>query len=204
MLAQRPRSPGPGRLRQQGIALMMALIVLVAMTLAGIALMRSVDTTSIIAGNLAFQQSATHSADLGTETALTWLQTNNNPALWLHVKAQGYAASRQDPAANQTWDAFWTAVLANPANPQVVTLPQSATTGNTVSYAIQRLCNGTGDPTSPSVDCSVPQSSGSSAGNSKTAGTVALLYNSAIYYRITVRVAGPRNTVSYVQTIVSL
>lgn len=186
--------------RQQGVVLMVALIVLVAMTLAGIALMRSVDTTSLIAGNLAFQQAATNSGDIGTESAVTWLEANNNTALWADIPAQGYTSRRQDPAANQSWDAFWNAVLAA----QAVTLAQNATTGNTVSYAIQRLCNALGDPTAPTVDCSVPQTTGSAAGGSKGAGVVALLYNSAIYYRITTRIAGPRNTVSYVQTIVSL
>ena len=41
---------------QQGVILFIALIVLVAMSLAGIALMRSVDTNVLIAGNLAFRQ----------------------------------------------------------------------------------------------------------------------------------------------------
>jgi len=50
---------------QQGIVLPITLIVLVAMTLAGIALLRSIDTSSIIAGNLAFKQSATASGDAG-------------------------------------------------------------------------------------------------------------------------------------------
>jgi hypothetical protein len=50
----------------------------------------------------------------------------------------------------------------------------------------------------------VPQTTGTTAGSSKGSGVVALLYNSQIYYRITTRIAGPRNTVSYVQTIVSL
>ncbi|MBK7423656.1 MAG: hypothetical protein IPJ48_11460 [Propionivibrio sp.] len=45
--------------RQGGVVLMIALIILVALTIGGIALVRSVSTTSIIAGNLAFQQAAT-------------------------------------------------------------------------------------------------------------------------------------------------
>jgi Tfp pilus assembly protein PilX len=44
----------PSRIR--GAVLFIALIVLVAMTLAGIAIMRSVDTATLIAGNLAFKQ----------------------------------------------------------------------------------------------------------------------------------------------------
>jgi type IV pilus assembly protein PilX len=196
----------PGRARQRGVVLMIALIVLVAMTLAGIALMRSVDTTAMIAGNLAFQQSATSSGDVGTETAIAWLTTNNSSGyLWNNTPAQGYMAARQDPAVGQSWDSFWTSVVNPSGGPSMaVSLGQDAATGNTVSYVIQRLCNGTGDPTSPGVDCAAPQSLAQASSSSKGAGAVALLYNSSIYYRITTRIDGPRNTVSYVQVVVTL
>ena len=196
-------SRNDSRRRQRGVVLMIALIVLVAMTLAGIALVRSVDTTNIIAGNLAFQQAATHAGDTGTETAVTWLQANNaGNTLQANIFASGYAAARTDPAAGQSWDAFWSNVLV-PAG-QVVTLPQDATTGNTVAYTIQRLCNALGDPAVPGVDCAVSQSATTSAGSSKGAGVIALQYSAQVYYRITSRIAGPRNTVSYVQTIVAM
>ena len=55
------------RRAQRGVILFIALIVLVAMSLAGIALMRSVDTNVMIAGNLAFRQGATLAADRAFE-----------------------------------------------------------------------------------------------------------------------------------------
>lgn len=194
---------GAPRAQERGVVLMMALIVLVAMTLAGIALVRSVDTSNVIAGNLAFQQAATNSGDAGTETAAIWLQSNaGGNTLHSNIFAQGYAASFQPPpSVGQSWDAYWKAVLV-PAG-QVVTLTTDAA-GNTVAYTIQRLCNATGDPLSNATGCAVTQSSAASSSSSKTAGTVALLYSSQIYYRITTRIAGPRNTVSYIQTIVAL
>lgn len=193
------RSVNPAK--QRGVVLMIALIMLVAMTLAGIALVRSTDTTNIIAGNLAFKQSATSSGDRGTEAAINWL-TLNNSGTTLHNNdfANGYAASRAI-ASGQTWNAFWTSTLTGQAK-QVGTTEDAA--GNSVWYAIERLCNATGDPVSTGVDCSVPQSAGSSAASSKGAGVIALLYNSQIYYRITSRILGPRNTVSYIQTVVAL
>ncbi len=201
-----PPAGGTPRARQTGVVLMMALIVLVAMTLAGIALVRSVDTTNIIAGNLAFKQAATNSADTATATAVTWLQKYNSGTTLFHdILAQGYEASIQPLlTTGQTWDNYWNTVL-KPAG-QVVTLPQDAA-GNTVSYAIQRLCNQQGDPVSPGpppTACAVPQSVAVAGSSSRTAGTVALLYNSQIFYRITAQVAGPRGAVSYIQTIVAL
>ena len=203
--------------RQQGVVLMIALIVLVAMTLAGLALIRSVDTTNIIAGNLGFQQAAMHSGDIGTETAIAWLETNNTGTNLQNDNINNaYFAARagRDPAANQSWDNYWTTVLnPNPAatpvtnevaSGQVWTLPTDPVTGNTVSYSIQRLCNQAGDPVSPSTGCAVSQTAVTSSGSSKGAGVIALQYASQIYYRITTRITGPRNTVSYIQTIVAL
>ena len=69
--------PAPAAARaQRGVILFIALIVLVAMSLAGIALMRSVDTNVLIAGNLAFRQATTNMADVGVEAARSWLSTN--------------------------------------------------------------------------------------------------------------------------------
>ena len=191
------------RQKQRGVVLMIALIVLVAMTLAGLALVRSVDTSNIIAGNLAFQQAATQSGDVGTETAITWLAANfAGTTLQQSIPAQGYVASRQDPTVGQSWDSFWTTTLV-PAG-QVVTLAQDASTGNTVSYTIQRMCAQVGDAAVPLTDCAISQTAATTSGSSKGAGVIALQYNNQVYYRITSRIAGPRNTVSYVQTIVAL
>ncbi len=192
--------PKPLR-KQKGVVLMVALIILVAMTLAGLALMRSVDTSGIIAGNLAFQQSASYSGSSGTEAAISWLQTNNVGAtLQSSNTGQGYSAARQDPSATQSWDVFWTAVLAAQSS-----APALDAAGNSVSYAIQRLCNMPGSPTTPGVGCSRPFSAVvSNNSNSKQTSNIPLNVNNQIYYRITTRVTGPRNTVSYIQTIIAL
>src|SRR5260221_9854712 len=60
---------------QRGTMLIIALIVLVAMTLAGIATMRSVDTATVLAGNIAFRQSALNAADQGIQAGLALLIT---------------------------------------------------------------------------------------------------------------------------------
>jgi len=193
---------GLARTRQEGVVLMMALIVLVAMTLAGIALVRSVDTSNVIAGNLAFQQAATHAADASTEAAASWLQTNSaGTTLYGNIPAQGYAAVRADPAVNQSWDSYWKTVLV--PNGLVVTLPQDAA-GNTVAYTIQRMCVQPIAPTASGSGCEYSTTTATSTSSSKTAGTVQLLYATQVLYRVTTRIAGPRNTVSYVQTVLAV
>lgn len=191
---------------QRGIVLFITLIVLVAMTLAGIALVRSVSTTNIIAGNLAFQQGATHGGDTGIETAVTWLEVNSAGAtLQSSNNAQGYRASRQDPAAGQTWDNFWTNNLVGAG--QVVTLAPDAA-GNTISYVIHRMCTPSipepFDSTAVGANCATSPSSTAGSGSSKGSGAISLQYSSGTYYRVTTRISGPRNTVSFVQAIVAM
>lgn len=205
-LDSRTRAHGAHRTRrsQRGVVLILALIVLAAMTLAGIGLTRSVFTTNKIAGNLAFQQSARHAADAGIERAIAWLESVSVETLYdngLPAGANlGYFASRQDPAAGQSWEQFWNAVLVQ--SNRVNTLADEIG-GNTVSFVIHRLCDGTGNPTA-GIGCNASPTLVGSEGSSRGAGIPPPTIASQRYYRITVRVAGPRNTVSFVQSIVAI
>src|SRR5882672_3816297 len=73
-------SPLRGRVRarrdQRGTVLIIALIVLVAMTLAGIATMRSVDTATLLAGNIGLRQATSNAADQGIQAGVKWLFDN--------------------------------------------------------------------------------------------------------------------------------
>jgi type IV pilus assembly protein PilX len=202
------------RRAQRGIVLLLSIIVLVAMSLAAMGLMRSVLNSNRVAANLAFQQSATQSASVGIETAIAWLEQKSrqtdgaNPPqplnlLFNRITASAsepyhYLARREDPAPGQSWEAFWTVLTA--AGNQINTLPEDSA-GNTVAFVIHRLCDGLGAPTS---NCETP-TSGLTAGQgqSKTSG-MPLKLPDQTYYRITVRVQGPRNAVSFVQALVSM
>lgn len=185
--------------RQRGAVLFIALIVLVAMSLAGIALIRGVDTANLIAGNLAFKQNATHGGDWGVEQGRAWLQSKTAPDLYVNDVGKRYYAAMQtgldftrtDPSKpdfdweNDSFDAG-----ADPA-------------GNQVRYVIHRMCDLAGNP--GSVNC-VRTTTGGTSDSTKggaTYGGAALPSTSQIYYRITARVTGPRNTVSYVQMMVN-
>jgi Tfp pilus assembly protein PilX len=198
------------RTSQRGVVLVIALIVLVIMTLAGIALMRSVDTSNIIAGNLAFQQSATHTADRAVEQAVAWLEDCNGAKVTCPANppfnsdaGSGYNADGLSivnlhiPAAGQTWDDYWKNVVGN----NFVTLNIDGA-GNTPSYIIDRLCQAAGDPSGGAACAKYPITS--MVGNDEEGGTPGLAYGSLIYYRVTVRTVGPRNTVSYIQALVAM
>ena len=186
--------------RERGVVLLIALIILIAMTLGGVALVRSVDTANLVAGNLSFREAAVQAGERATEQAISgWLQPMTlakDPLLNANNVANGYVASRQEPSAGTSWDTFWNATLAS----QAITATAD-TANNTVSYVINRLCDGAGPP--HTVNCSKPPSNASSGG-SFSAGAVATIASSQVYYRITARIVGPRNTVAYIQTIVAL
>jgi Tfp pilus assembly protein PilX len=195
------RASLPSRVR--GAVLFIALIVLVAMSLAGIAIMRSVDTATLIAGNLAFKQGTMQSSDNGIEQAYQWMLANR-PTLWSSNLGQGYNSGYATPV--WTSPATWTSA---------VTVGTDAA-GNTISYQIHRMCNCPDTlyngvcATGQSNQCALDNPTGTgappppSAGESFTVGAPGFLQDPRVYYRITVRTQGPRNTVSYVQSMVAV
>jgi Tfp pilus assembly protein PilX len=201
--------------RQQGITLILALIVLVAMALASIALTRSTFMSNVIAGNLAFQQAATTSADQGIETAIAWLENNNGQSssttattcatsvgstvLACDQATHGYIASRTDPSSSQTWADLWTALVAAGTTPVALSADSA---GNTVSYIIQRMCSAAGD--AASTTCSTPPLTSSCTNCSKASDSQNLTASTQFYYRVTVQVSGARGTRSYSQAMVAL
>ena len=201
------------RRNQAGVVLILAIVVLVAMSLAAIALMRSTLTGNKVAGNLAFQQSATQSADVGVETAVSWLEQNRlGTTLQADLTRSGvgtkaYFSSRSDPTSTQSWSDWWDAQAANVKNPAKEDSsgnPVADAAGNTVQYIIQRLCRQSGDPTG-NIGCETAPTADPGKGGSKGAGGggpsgIAVQY----YYRVTSRVTGARGTVSFVQVVVAM
>jgi Tfp pilus assembly protein PilX len=213
------------RAAQRGISMFITLIAVVLLTFAGLALMRSVDTSTLITGNMSFQEGALASAGAGTEAAITWLGANaTGTTLFSNINAAGYYASdsancdltgsttpadatndvkwgASDPGGNCAMDAF----IMSPAAAGVGT-------GYTVAYVINRMCNAPGDPNSVyAADGVTPMicSQYLSLATATTSTRVGATYGSGPlipvpqhYYRITTRVSGPRNTVRFTQAIV--
>lgn len=207
------RRPATAR-AQRGTTLFFALVSMVAVMLAAVAMVRSVDTATLIAGNMAFQQSATRSGDAGTEAAITWLATtqtansNKNPLsdashpFNIDAAASGYYASL-NPAKSLTastgtrfvWDSTDSVSVGTDA------------AGNSVRYIIQRMCAASGVSVS-ATNClfsgaaldnngqniQLPQQVCNGPG-CPTAGQTPMI-------RVTSRVTGPKNSVSYVQAII--
>ncbi|HZW23144.1 hypothetical protein [Noviherbaspirillum sp.] len=197
--------------RQEGVVLIIALIVLVAMTLASVAMVRSIDTSTLIAGNLAFKQSGVTSGDTGVNEAITWLSANGGN-LENNVPASGYYATGQD-CLDLTGNGSLPSKCVKPytvfdwSNAGAARKLSKDAAGNDISYVIHRLCDNTGALNGAS--CTVEESA--QTGSSKGGARQMLTYqpgawNSVAnrgFYRITVRIEGHKNNVSYIQAIVS-
>ena len=199
-------------MKQRGVVLFFALIALLAMSLAAVALIRSVDTSTLIAGNLAFKQAATTSGDAGIEAAVNWMaaiEAANNAINVLNDPAHpfnitdlaarpGYHSSA-DPALDITADATWDDV-----NNVLVGTDGS---GNTVRYIIQRMCRIANQPIQ-NANCLFSGALEDNNGQSiplpqeVCEGAGCPVAGQTPQIRITSRATGPKSTVSYVQAFV--
>jgi Tfp pilus assembly protein PilX len=172
---------------QRGVVLFIALIVLVAMTLAGLAVMRSVDTNNIIAGNLALRNAATSAGDAGLESARNWLMAQSASFLQ-NDQTSGYFANWQEPFNYKTFD--WAGKGVNVGTDSF---------GNSIYYVVHRMCRESAKSFNE-TDCF--KVAASTDGGSKGDDAPPPSATALVYFRITAKVVGPRNTVSYVQAFI--
>lgn len=186
--------------KQKGVVLFFALIALVAMSLAAVALIRSVDTNSIIAGNLSFKQSTIFSADRGVEQAMEDWLLDLASDLTVDNVAKGYYASITDINGD--------GVIDNNADAKSLVDDNgfddgADDEGNQISYVVQRLCkSGTVDANSD--NCLMgPGTTLPAQANAGIACGAACISSKAPIYRVTAKVVGPKNTVSYIQAFLN-
>lgn len=198
------------RAKQKGVVLLITLIMLVAMTLAAIALMRSVDTTNMVAGNLSFQQTAFHAADVGTEEAISYLYSIpdlkcNGTGVGVAC-AQGYKSFHQPalepPSEGVTWESYWNAMVNGPGVVALVNVPN----GYSGAFIIEAMCASAGKVSCQTATTTsattTPQ--GQDMGSQSRPSITKTTTTNAVYYRITTRVQGPRNSIGYVQALIAL
>lgn len=184
---------------QRGLVLFVALIVLVVMSLAGIGLMRSVDTSTGIAGNLAFRESAISSADAAIELGLAYIEANRNSStLNNDVPAEGYYAAADltitgSSSSVSDWSRYdWAA--------RSKTIPGADASGNSIQYVIERLCSAAGT-FGPTNACATKEVTATDANNSKSAGADLPFTTSYLSYRVTTRITDPKGSTTYVQVM---
>ncbi len=201
---------------QKGIVLIVALLVLVALTIASLGLLRSVDTTTAATGNLGFKKDIYRQSNRGVQDALNKL---------LIIRS----TEGELPYANNissTGPGYYATATALPVDPRgipviLLNAPIPTTPGTTTStaglgefavpvgdpsgggylfrYTTERLCPAAGAPDRSTNLCREAAGAGALAGNTTDSK---LGLSGTIYVRLTLRVDGPKNSVSYFQTMV--
>jgi type IV pilus assembly protein PilX len=186
----------PTRPAQRGVVMWVALVVLIVMTLAGLAMLRQMGSGVSIAGNIAFKENATSSADAGTEVGRQWLVAQTTVTLNNDLPASGYYA---------TWGASIDPTTFDWSNAGSVPVALEAGNGNDVRYIVHRLCQAVGpaDTPFPAQRCSDVQDDVGGSRGGAGYGTAPPTEVIRPYFRVTVRVIGPRQTVSYTQVVLS-
>jgi type IV pilus assembly protein PilX len=200
--------------RSRGTVLAVVLVVLVIMMLGGVSMLRSVDTSALLSGNLAFKRDSVNHSAVGLNSAFKvmmsadfnnaklaeciptdpdcpnavsqWLAMNYSPRL-LEADANGVPLIIKDKTA---FDAKF-GIKPSLGDKTL------KTTNENVRFLIERMCSDFG--VSDEKKCSVSDryERGGSYRQDKP-GSISLPL-----YRITVRSDGVRNTQTYIQTTVT-
>ncbi|WP_255365007.1 hypothetical protein [Collimonas sp. OK242] len=178
---------------------MFALIILM---ISGIALVRSFDSSLVLAGNMAFKRDLVNQGERGMSAAI------------LSMKGSGALVSEITRESDLVTSNYSASLLATDAHGiPVILLKDSAWTtagmtaadditdglsGVKIRYVIDRLCSASGAASAANCIVSTYGDKGGTA-NPKRATAI-----TPPVYRISVRVTGPRSTQTYLQTTFSL
>lgn len=172
--------------KQTGSSLIMVLVVLTILLISIMAYVQSTETSNIIAGNITFKAAANDAAEIGIDQAGDELATQTN---------------MDTPISNRYYPIqLTTDVNGLPANFNWTPIPATTLNGYSIQHITERLCRGNLPVQNITSQCNVGQLT---APSSNKLG--AAVYNSGntVYYRVTVRVTGPKNTLTFVQAILA-
>jgi type IV pilus assembly protein PilX len=204
------RSQFASAMRQRGVVLIFALLVLLIMAIGAVAILRSVNSSLLSSGNLAFHRDLVNQAEQAVSSVMTEFKTTGLPLgggpTTTNTTASLPAANYSATTLPSNAQGVPLALLDNAAFALVAT-PGLAPAGNdiagrtsdvTIRYIIDRLCTAT-PPTVIATSTTCVQSTGLPTGGTANRNT-AVAPPSATVYRISVRVDGPRNTQAFLQT----
>ncbi len=209
---------GAAARRQRGVVMFIALIVMVALSLAAVALVRSVDTTNAVIGNLSFRMASILPGNLAVESAAAALFPDADIANVAHIAdktndlpAENYFAWFQNTDDRRGVPA----VLQKKSTAQALSKTlHDPTTQTDMAYVIERMCHQAGAPTGygpADVSPPAPPPPAGPQGNcdlllskqplGTTLGDPQISLPSPPFYRVTIRVDGPQNTTSFLQAM---
>jgi Tfp pilus assembly protein PilX len=204
------------RTAQRGVVLFITLVVLVALALGALAMFRGSLGASMVATNVVYRQAALNLADNGVQLATAAIAAKAAAGqINADDNVNGYfSAIPANEPASYSDDAIWScgADAVCPTAAQVCASNSACINdvtkgqGLTVYYKVHRMCtvpNAAYNAANNRCALTV-KTGGTSPGGSLGIGATQFTGNPMLYFRITTRVDGPRNTRMVTQTVVAL
>ena len=196
---------------QRGVVMLFGLIALAIMLIGAAAMVRSMNASLFNAGNLGFKRDLTNQAERAVSTVITALQTGGlgtEAARQSTSTASNYSATLLPTNAQGMPNALVSdsAFSAAGASANDISVSGQAIT---VRYLVDRLCVNSG--IAASNHCTMaddPNPAGGSGSEGiraedSSAGGVGAV-GQRVVYRLSIRVAGPRNTQAFYHTTLTL
>lgn len=213
---------------QRGLVLFFALLALAVMSIAAVALIRSVDTNALLSGNMVFRQSAGTASNVAMEGIAENIARKVALADSIkHSPQVGYFAncSRFDtqPDALVCDGSTLTTMEWNDSNSSLAPSQTDGNDeirngkdrqGNEIRYVVERMCNyseaeiNAGTAKSQASRCMMASSPNNGENCSHNVSNLELFKrcissSDSPLYRVTIRIAGPKNTLTFMQSFIS-
>lgn len=175
------RAPGAA---QRGVTMVMVLLLLSVMLLGGLALARITEVGTLATGNNSYREASLQASEVGVNTAYAAVKALSN-----------------EDVDNGTW--YWASMqTTDAAGLPAVTMPATtevAVGAYKVRYVVERMCS------QATVTDTLRQCLVKMVPNGETAvyGKEAPDAQNSRQFRITVRVAGPKDTETWVQSLIT-
>ena len=182
--------------KEKGVVLIFALIVMAAMIVTVLALMRSNDTSNSLTTNMVLKEGALISGNNAIEAAIDELNALTVNELRTNHPQKGYYSTGQtniDLKTGINWEADGNGIFAKVLDKDDL--------GNTSAYVIHRMCE-TAGPVETSGCVTNIRAGGNETSSKGGSGLTPLSGTVSVYYRITVKVVGPKNTQGFLQAMV--
>jgi Tfp pilus assembly protein PilX len=170
---------------QQGVTMLIVLILLSVMLLGGLALTRLTEIGVLASGNASYHEAAMQASEVGINTAYAAVKavTNEDTAI-----SGWYWPTSQTKDGNGLPSPDWSAA------------PKVTVGQMTVQYVAERACTAT-PVTNATLQCLIRQNPQPPMGH--TQGEEQLDPLNSRQFRITVRVSGPKGSTTWVQSLVT-
>lgn len=210
-MKRRPTPPLTPTKQQRGIVLIFALITLVIMLIGAVALSRSINAGQFTIGNIGFKRDLTHQGERALQIAMDVVRNTGALSAATSRTADLKAANYKSTMLASNAYGIPNALLSDTDFNAVGVGTNDITVsdmGVTIRYVIDRMATATG--VCSAASCAMANQTVFGGGssewiNSQTNSAAAGSSNPAAVpqqpiYRITLRVSGPRNTLSFFQS----